>query len=46
MTRIARTITSVLMSRGPARGTWAHQVTALLTAVILGAVLYWTRTHH
>ncbi len=43
--RIAHAVLSGLMARGPARGTWAHQMTGLVTAVILGLVVYWVRTH-
>lgn len=46
MSRIAHAILSGLMSRGPARGTWAHQINGLVAAVILGLVLYWLRSHH
>ena len=45
MSHIAHAVLSSLMRRGPARGTWAHQMSGLIAAVALGLVVYWVRTH-
>lgn len=37
-------IMSVLMSRGPARGTWAHMLGSMGTALILGLAYWWARS--
>lgn len=45
MTRhIAKLLTAGLMHRGPARGTMAHQLAGIATAVAMGLVAYWART--
>lgn len=32
-------------SRGPARGTWAHQIGGIVAAVILGLAFWWARSN-
>ncbi len=36
-------IIAVLMSRGPARGTWAHLFGSMGAALILGLAYWWAR---
>lgn len=37
-------ILAALMSRGPARGTWAHMFGSIFAALILGLAFWWGRS--
>jgi hypothetical protein len=36
-------LVSFAMSRGPARGTWAHQIGGIAAAIVLGVAYFLTR---
>jgi hypothetical protein len=41
---MGRRIFAALMSRGPQRGTWSHQIGSILAAIVLGLAFWWSRT--
>ena len=40
---MTRKVWAVLMTRGPQRGTWAHQIGGIFAALVLGLVFWWSR---